>query len=400
MVIKAEKLHIAIVGRQNVGKSKLINSIINKELFVVKDTPGTTTGPVSKAAELLPYGPVVIIDTAGIDDESDLGKKRIDKTIKVISAADFAIIVLDAREELDSSETELITLLRKIQVPFLVAVNKIEFGINPHLLTELEALEVTHFELSCKEDAGIENFKKKLIHLLPGEKKTIFIEDLVNKGDVVVLIVPEDSVLSRKSVLKSQISEVQKAIKGNAVCMVVKKKDFSYTLTQLKNPPDLVIAESDIIDQIESELPIPVKLTTYSLILTRYKGDLSEFLKGVESINKLHNGDKILISEACSDHQFEYAIGQTEIQELLRHHTNRKLKVDFFNDSGLPDDLSEYKLIIHCDGCKLTRKLLQSRIKQAKLMSVPIVNYSVLASFLNGYLPRTILPFNEAVASL
>jgi len=171
MDIKAEKLHIAIVGRQNVGKSKLINSIIKKELFVVNDTPGTTTDPVSKAVELSAYGPVVIIDTAGIEEEFNSGKKKISKTIKVISAADFAIIVLDAREELDSSETELITLLRKIHVPFLVAVNKIEFGINPHLLTELEALEVTHFELSCKEDAGIENFKKKLIHLLPGEKK-------------------------------------------------------------------------------------------------------------------------------------------------------------------------------------------------------------------------------------
>jgi [FeFe] hydrogenase H-cluster maturation GTPase HydF len=397
MVINSEKLHIAIVGRQNVGKSKLINSIINKELFVVNETPGTTTDPVSKAVELSPYGPVVIIDTAGIDDGSELGKKRIGKTIKVISAADFAIIVLDAREELDSSETELITLLRKIHVSFLVAVNKIEFGINPHLLTELEALEVTHFELSCKEDAGIENFKKKLIHLLPGEKKTIFIEDLVSKDDVVVLVVPEDAVLLRKSVLKSQIDEVQRALKGNAACIVVKKNDLSYTLTHLKNPPDLVIAESDIINQIESELPITVKLTTYSLILTRQKGDLSEFLKAVESLDKLRNGDKILISEACGDHQFEYAIGKTEIQESLRHYTNCKLKVDFFNGSGLPDDLSEYKLIVHCDGCKLARKIMQSRINQAKLMSVPIVNYSVLTSFLNRSSSRTILPFKESV---
>ena len=166
-----EKLHIAIIGRKNVGKSLLINRIVSQELFSVKDIPGTTTEPVNKAVELLPYGPIVIIDTAGID-EDEFGKKKISKTICVISYADFAILVLDAREELDKSETELITHLQKIKVPFLVAVNKIEFGINPNLLIELEALEVTHFELSCKEDAGIENFKKKLIHLLPGKKNS------------------------------------------------------------------------------------------------------------------------------------------------------------------------------------------------------------------------------------
>lgn len=167
-----EKLHIAIIGRKNVGKSLLINRIVSQELFIVNDTPGTTTEPVSKAVELLPYGPVVIVDTAGIDDH-EFGMKKINKTFKAISYADFAILVLDAREELSKSETEIIASLQKIKVPFLVAVNKVEFGINPHLLTELEALEVTHFELSCKENAGIENFKKKLIHLLPGEKKLL-----------------------------------------------------------------------------------------------------------------------------------------------------------------------------------------------------------------------------------
>jgi len=164
-----EKLHIAIIGRKNVGKSLLINRIVSQELFIVNDTPGTTTEPVSKAIELLPYGTVVIIDTAGIDDD-EFSKKKINQTIKTISYADFAILVLDAREELNNSETELITSLQKIKVPFLIAVNKIEFGINTHLLTELEALEVTHFELSCKENAGIENFRKKLMHLLPNAK--------------------------------------------------------------------------------------------------------------------------------------------------------------------------------------------------------------------------------------
>jgi [FeFe] hydrogenase H-cluster maturation GTPase HydF len=395
---EAEKLHIAIIGRKNVGKSLLTNRIVSQELFIVNDIPGTTTEPVSKAVELLPYGPVVIIDTAGIDDD-ELCKKKINKTIKAISSADFAVLVLDAREELDNSETELITHLQKIKTPFLVAVNKIEFGINAHLLTELEALEVTHFELSCKENAGIENFKKKLVHLLPSEKKIPLIKDLVAEGDLVVLVVPDNFDELQGSVFKSQIQKIQEELGKEIIGVVVKETELASSLKKLKNTPDLVIADSQTIGQVAEEIPESVKLTTYSIVMTRQQGSLSEFVKGIKNIEELENGDKVLISEGCDNHLQEYEIGKIKIQEWLKLYSKKKLQIDFSNSCGFPDNLSDYNLIVHCDGCSISNKVLHAKIKQAKLMNIPIINYGVLTSFLNHTFPRTILPFTEAVAA-
>lgn len=395
---EAEKLHIAIIGRKNVGKSLLINRIVSQELFIVDDTPGTTTEPVSKAVELLPYGPVVIIDTAGIDD-NELGKKKINKTIKAISYADFAVLVLDAREELDNSETELITHLQKIKTPFLVAVNKIEFGINVHLLTELEALEVTHFELSCKENAGIENFKKKLVHLLPGEKKTPLIKDLVTEGDVVVLVVPDNFDELQGSVFKSQIQKIQEELGEDIIGVVVKESELANSLLKLKNTPDLIIADSQTIGQVAEEIPKSVKLTTYSIVMTRQQGNLSEFVRGIKRIEELENGDKVLISEGCSNHMQEYEIGKMKIQEWLKLYSKKKLQIDFSNGIGFPDNLSDYNLIVQCDGCSISNRVFNTKIKQAKLMNIPIINYGVITSILDHTFPRTILPFTEAIAS-
>lgn len=396
---EADKLHIAILGRKNVGKSLLINRIVSQELFVVNDIPGTNTNPISKAVELLPYGPVIIIDTAGIDDD-EFDKKRLNRTIKAISSADFAILVLDARDQLDKNETDLITHLQKLKTPFLVAVNKIEFGINANLLIELEALEVTHFEISCKENAGIENFKKKLIHLLPGDKETSLIEDLVRQGDLVVMVVPDNFDELEGIVFKSQIQKVQKELGEDIIDILVKENELASILKKLKNTPDLVIADSQIARQVIDVLPESVKLTTYSLLITRQQGNISEFVKGIKSVKELEDGDKILISEGCDNHLREFEIGKLKIQEWLNRFTKKKLHIDFSNSCGYPDNLSDYSLIVQCNGCSISQKLFRSRIKQAKLMDIPIVNYEVLTSFLNHTFPRTILPFNEAVTTL
>jgi len=394
---EAEKLHIAIIGRKNVGKSLLINRIVSQELFIVNDIPGTTAEPISKAVELLPYGPVVIVDTAGIDDD-EFSMRKISKTIKAISYADFAILVLDAREELDKSETELITFFRKIQVPFLVAVNKIEFGINPHLLIELEALEVTHFEISCKEKAGVENFKKKLIHVLPGERDTPSVEDIVGPGDVVVLVVPNNIAELQGRVFKSQVKKIQEELGNGIFGVVVKGNELASTLKKLKTTPDLVIADNQTVLKVVDNIPESVKLTTYSLVMSRQQGNLSEFVKGIQRVKELENSDKVLISEGCENHLQEFEIGKMKIQEWLKFYSKKKLQVDFSNGCGFPDNLPEYKLIIHCDGCSITRKLFQSRIRQAKLMNIPIINYGVLTSYLNGVIPRTLFPFKEVIA--
>lgn len=396
---EADKLHIAILGRKNVGKSLLINRIVSQELFVVNEVPGTNTDPISKAVELLPYGPVVIIDTAGIDDD-EFDKKRLNRTIKAISSADFAILVLDARDQLDKNETDLITRLQKLKTPFLVAVNKIEFGINANLLTELEALEVTHFELSCKENAGIENFKKKLVHLLPGEKKTPLIKDLVTEGDLVVLVVPNNFAELQGIVFKSQVKKIQEVLGRDIIGVVVKGNELASTLKKLKTTPDLVIADNQTILKVIDNIPERVKLTTYSLVMSRQQGDLSEFVKGIQTVKELKNGDKVLISEGCENHLQEFEIGKMKMQEWLNSFTKKKLQIDFSNGCGFPDNLPEYKLIIHCDGCLISQKLFSSRIKQAKLLDIPIVNYGVLVSYKHGAVSRVLFPFEEAVDAL
>ena len=399
-VSDAERLHIAIVGKRNVGKSSLINCITNQELSIVSETPGTTTDPVSKAVELLPYGPVVIIDTAGIDDEGELGEKRISRTIKSISKADFAIIVLDAREQLDKSETALITYLQKIEVPFLAVVNKIEFGINPNLLTELEALEIIHFEVSCKEHVGNNNLKKKLIHLLPDNNEPPLISDLVGQGDVVVMVVPIDLGAPRGRLIKPQVMSIREALDEDTICVVVKDKELRSALSSLKNPPDLVITDSQAIMRVAADVPENVRLTTFSILMARHKGNLPEFVKGIRRVEELENGDKVLISEACTHHAQEDDIGTVKIPRWLRNHTKKSLLIDMVHGYDFPENLSEYKLIVHCGGCMLTRKSMQVRIKQAKLLDIPIVNYGVLISYMHGAVPRVLLPFDEALVEL
>jgi len=397
-IASAERTHIAIVGKRNVGKSSLINCLTNQELSIVSETPGTTTDPVSKAVEMFPYGPVVMVDTAGIDDEGELGKKRISKTIKSISKADFAIIVLDAREELDKSETELITFLQKIEVPFLAVVNKIEFGINPHLLIELEALEVTHYEVSCKEHAGVDIFKKKLIHLLPGEIEIPLISDLVGQGDVVVMVVPIDLGAPKGRLIKPQVLSIREALDEDTICVIVKDKELRSALSLLKNPPDLVITDSQAIMRVAADVPENVKLTTFSILMARHKGNLPEFVKGLKRVEELNSGDKVLISEACTHHAQEDDIGTVKIPRWLKLHTKKNLQIDIIHGYDFPDNLSEYKLIVHCGGCMLTRKAMQVRIKQTRLLDIPIVNYGVLISYMHGAVPRVLLPFNEAMA--
>ena len=396
-VASAERTHIAIVGKRNVGKSSLINCLTNQELSIVSQTPGTTTDPVSKAVEMFPYGPVVMVDTAGIDDEGELGEKRISRTIKSISKADFAIIVLDARDELDKSETELITFLQKIEVPFLAVVNKIEFGINPNLLLELEALEVIHYEVSCKENAGVDIFRKRLIHLLPGETEIPLISDLVGQGDVVVMVVPIDLGAPKGRLIKPQVQSIREALDEDTICVVVKDKELRSALSSLKNPPDLVITDSQAIMRVAADVPENIKLTTFSILMARHKGNLPEFVKGLRRVEELNNGDKVLISEACTHHAQEDDIGTVKIPRWLRNHTKKNLQIDITHGYDFPENLSEYKLVVHCGGCMLTRKAMQVRIKQAKLLDIPIVNYGVLISYMHGAVPRVLFPFDGAL---
>lgn len=397
-VADSNRPHISVVGRRNVGKSSLVNALLGQDLSIVSDVAGTTTDPVKKALELLPYGPVVLVDTAGIDDEGELGRKRISKTIKILSSSDFALVVVDAREILQSKELELFAYLDKLQINYVVAVNKIEFGVNPRLLEELKELRITHFEVSCKEKAGIDELKRKMIRLLPADQEPPLVSDIVSQGDVIVLVVPIDLGAPKGRLIMPQVQTIREALDEDTIVVVCKDKELRSTLDNLKNYPDLVITDSQAIMRVAADVPEKVKLTTFSILMARHKGELPIFVRGLRRVEELQNGDKVLVAEACTHHAQEDDIGTVKIPRWLRNHTKKDLQIDVIHGNDFPDNLSDYKLIVHCGGCMLTRRAMQTRINEAKLMDVPIVNYGVLISYMHGAVPRALLPFEEAIS--
>ena len=398
MIVYSSRPHIAVVGRRNVGKSLLVNSLLEQNVSLVSDIAGTTTDAVKTRYELLPYGPVVIVDTAGIDDEGELGRQRITETIKILSSSDFALVVLDARETLQSKELELFAYLDKLQINYIVAVNKIEFGVNPVLLEELKELRMTHFEVSCKEKAGIEELKRRMIRQLPEDDEPPLVKDIVKQGDVVIMVIPTDYTLPNRKLILTQVHMIREALDENAIITVCREKELVSTLNNLKAYPDLVIVDSNSVTRIAEDIPAKIRLTTYSLIIARHRGDLPLFIKGLRKIDGLKNGDKVLIAEVCSHHTQEDDIGTVKIPKWLRSYTKKELHIDIIHGNDLPDNLSEYKLVVHCGGCLLTHRALQTRINEAKLMDVPVVTYGVITSYMHGAIPRALVPFRDAFA--
>jgi len=396
MNVDSSRPHIAVVGRRNVGKSLLVNSLLEQNVSMVSDIAGTTTNAVKTKYELLPYGPVVIVDTAGIDDEGELGRQRITETIKILSSSDFALVVLDARDNLQSKELELFAYLDKLQINYIVAVNKIEFGVNPALLEELKELRVKHFEVSCKEKAGIKELKRRMIRLLPQDDEPPLLKDIVKQGNVIVMVIPVDYTLPNRKLILSQIHMIREALDENVVVTVCRDKELVSTLNNLKSYPDLVIVDSNSVTRIAEDIPPKIKLTTYSLIIARHRGDLPLFIKGLKKIDVLNNGDKILIAEACLHHTQEDEIGTVKIPKWLRSYTKKELLIDIVHGNDLPDNLSEYKLIVHCGGCLLTHRAMLTRLNEAKLMDVPIVTYGIITSYMHSAIPRALVPFTDA----
>ena len=398
MAVDSSRPHIAVVGRRNVGKSLLVNSLLEQTVSRVSEIAGTTTDAIKTKYELLPYGPVVIVDTSGIDDEGELGRQRITETIKILSSSDFALVVLDAREILQSKELELFAYLDKLQINYIIVVNKIEFGVNPVLLEELKELRMTHFEVSCKEKAGIEELKRRMIRHLPQDDEPPLVKDIVKQGDVVVMVIPTDYTLPKRKLILTQVHMIREALDENAVVTVCREKELVSTLNNFKSYPDLVIVDSNSVTRIAEDIPAKIRLTTFSLIIARHRGDLPLFIKGLKKIDGLKNGDKVLIAEVCSHHTQEDDIGTVKIPKWLRSYTKKELQIDIIHNSELPDNLSDYKLVVHCGGCLLTHRAMQTRINEAKLMDVPVVTYGVITSFMHGAIPRALVPFADAFA--
>ncbi len=387
---------IVFVGRRNAGKSSLVNVFLGQDLSSVSEVPGTTTDPVKNTMELLPYGQVLLIDTAGIDDCGELEGKKISRTIKAISGADFAVVVVDATRTLSTEEYKLLNYLDKISVPFVIAANKIELGINPDLLEEIKLLSAVHYEISCKLGVGIESLKRKIIRTLSPNNDPPLLDGLVSRGDIVVLVVPVDLGAPKNRLVLPQVQTIREALEKDTVVLIVKDTELQLAFTSLRSKPDLVVADSRAVLHAVENVPADVRMTTFSILTSRHKGDLKTFIKGLKRIDELKDGDKVLIAEACAHHDREDDLGKVKIPRWLRLHTKKNLEIDFVQGYDFPENLSQYSLIIHCGACMLSRKMMQLRLNEARLMDVPVVSYGIIISYIHGAIPRALQPFDEA----
>ena len=391
---KGERLHIAIFGKRNAGKSSLINALTKQDVALVSDLPGTTTDPVYKAMEILPLGPVVLIDTAGLDDEGQLGLLRVEKSKAVLNKTDLAILVIDGQSELTEFDVKIFQEIKTKNIPIVVVVNKIDLQkrIMPHSIVEQLGNDVV--EVSTVTGAGIELLKGLLIKNTPekwGEETLV--GDIVKADDNVVLVVPIDSAAPKGRLILPQVQVLRAILDNDANAIIAKENKLKEALANLKRPPSLVITDSQVFGEIESIVPEAIPFTSFSILFARYKGDLTTYINGVKALEKLAKNDKILIAEGCTHHRQKDDIGTVKIPKWLKEYTGVDLTFDWVSGGQYPANLAEYKLIIHCGACMLNRREVLYRNSIAKEQNVPIVNYGILIAYLKGILPRVIKPF-------
>ena len=391
---KGERLHIAIFGKRNAGKSSLINALTKQDVALVSDLPGTTTDPVYKAMEILPLGPVVLIDTAGLDDEGQLGLLRVEKSKAVLNKTDLAILVIDGQSELTEFDVKIFQEIKAKNIPIVVVVNKIDLQkrIMPHSIVEQLGNDVV--EVSTVTGAGIELLKGLLIKNTPekwGEETLV--GDIVKADDNVVLVVPIDSAAPKGRLILPQVQVLREILDNDGNAIIAKENKLKEALANLKRPPSLVITDSQVFGEIESIVPEAIPFTSFSILFARYKGDLTTYINGVKALEKLAKNDKILIAEGCTHHRQKDDIGTVKIPKWLKEYTGVDLTFDWVSGGQYPANLAEYKLIIHCGACMLNRREVLYRNSIAKEQNVPIVNYGILIACLKGILPRVIKPF-------
>ncbi|CDF57367.1 [FeFe] hydrogenase H-cluster maturation GTPase HydF [Thermobrachium celere] len=385
---KANRLHIAIFGRRNAGKSSLINAITGQEIALVSDYAGTTTDPVYKAMELLPIGPVVIIDTAGIDDEGEVGELRVKKTREVLDKTDLALLVFSAENTDLSMEKEWYSLLKERKIPTIGVVNKIDVED-----LDLEVLknefDLPFVKVSAKEKINIGKLKEAIQQYAPEdyERKTI-LGDVVKRKDLVVLVAPQDIQAPKGRLILPQVQVIRDILDNDALALTVKDSELTDILSALNRKPDLVITDSQVFEKVNGILDKDIPLTSFSILMARYKGDLKILIEGAKAIDTLKDGDKVLIAEACTHHPLQGDIGREKLPNWLRQRTGANLDITVNAGVDFPEDLTKYKLIIHCGACMFNRKQMMTRIIRAREQNVPITNYGVAIAYMNGILDR------------
>lgn len=401
----ANRVHIGFFGRRNAGKSSVVNAVTGQELAVVSDTKGTTTDPVYKSMELLPIGPVMIIDTPGFDDEGALGELRVRKTKQVLNKTDIAVLVVDATEGKKQCDEELIRIFKEKEIPYIIVNNKADLlsdevsekvcqnNVAEQRKAEQNALLSSGQEqyVSALTGAGIYELKECIGKLTPNEDMTLkIVGDLLHPGDFVVLVVPIDSAAPKGRLILPQQQTIRDVLEANAAAIVVKESELKQTLEQLGRSPAMVITDSQVFEQVSEEVSEEIPLTSFSILMARYKGYLETAVNGVAAIDHLKDGDKILISEGCTHHRQCDDIGTVKIPRWLKQHTGKELIIETSSGTEFPEDLTSYALVIHCGGCMLNEREVKYRMKCAEDQKVPFTNYGIAIAQMKGILKRSI----------
>ena len=397
----SERTHIGIFGRRNAGKSSLINALTGQNLAIVSDVRGTTTDPVFKAMELLPLGPVVMIDTPGLDDTGELGKLRIQKAYQVLNKTDIAVLVVDGTTGITPQDNAILTRIQDKKIPLLLVLNKADL-VSEHVHQEM--IVSTHLKYkiplenilwtNTTEHLHIHELKERLGSLVPSEDSSRFIvRDLVKPGDFVVLVVPIDSAAPKGRLILPQQQTIRDLLDAGTTAIVVKETELKSTLDSLGKKPALVITDSQAFGKVSKEVPRDIPLTSFSILFARYKGNLDTLITGARTLDTLEDGDTVLISEGCTHHRQCDDIGSVKLPQWILAHTKKELHFSFTSGTEFPNDLSDYQLIVHCGGCMLNEREVKYRMKCALDQNVPITNYGIAIAHMKGILTRSLEPF-------
>ena len=393
----SERVHIGIFGKRNAGKSSLINAITGQNLAIVSEAKGTTTDPVYKAMELLPLGPVMIIDTPGIDDEGVLGSLRIQKAYQVLNKTDIALVIIDAAVGPSAEDLRLIERINTKKIPLLIVINKCE-TINEDKKTAYQALLPNGKLLfvSAEQQLNIFELKEAIAQTVPAdENKAQIVADLLLPSDFVVLVVPIDSAAPKGRLILPQQQTIRDILEADAAAIVVKENELTNTLQNLGKRPKLVITDSQVFKKVAAETPADILLTSFSILFARYKGNLQTAVQGVTALDSLEDGDKILIGEGCTHHRQCDDIGTVKLPRWIKEYTGKNPEFIFTSGTEFPLNLSPYKMIIHCGACMLNEREMQYRIKCAADQNIPFTNYGITIAYINGILKRTVEPFPQ-----
>jgi len=396
---RGERTHIALFGCRNAGKSSLINALTGQNVSIVSEVKGTTTDPVYKAMELLPLGPITIIDTPGLDDVGELGSLRIERTHEILNKSDVALLVVDAKSKFSSFEEEIVALIKKRKIPLLTAINKSDLQQpQKEMLRAIQKLtESEPYLVSAVTKDGVEELKLALAECVPETPdKLQIVGDLINPSDIVVLVTPIDKSAPKGRLILPQQQTIRDILEADAIAVVTKEFELRETLEKLGTKPKLVITDSQVFAKVSADTPLDIPLTSFSILFARYKGDLETLVRGATTIEKLENGSRVLISEGCTHHRQSDDIGTVKIPRWIRQHTGKDIIFDHTSGMQYPKDLDSYELIIHCGACMLNKREMLYRIEQAKKVEIPIVNYGVLIAYLQGILPRCLGPIPGA----